>query len=130
MDIQRAMKVQDKFLNLPDEAKKYVNDLVNEAKQNRKSTVLKDFYNKTIKNGKMDLLLSNIQKPIKKRNWLDQFKFNIATSMFLIVTGISIPKCLRENHDLFMLSVAIASNFFVEGSYDERYRNSCGFLAR
>ena len=121
MDIQRAMKVQDKFLNLPDEAKKYVNDLVNEARQNPKSTVLKNFYNKTIKNGKMDLLLSNIQNPIKKRNWLDQLKFNITTSMFLIVTGISIPKCLRENHDLFMLVVAIASNFLVEGSYDERY---------
>jgi hypothetical protein len=121
MDIQRAMRVQDKFLNLPDEAKKYVNDLVNEARQNPKSTVLKNFYDKTIKNGKMDLLLSNIQNPIKKRNWLDQFKFNIATSMFLIATGISIPKCLRKNHNLFMLSVAIASNFLVESSYDERY---------
>ena len=121
MDIQRAMKVQDKFLNLPDEAKKYVNNLVNEAKQSPKSTVLKNFYDKTIKNGKMDLLLLNIQNPIKKRNWLDRLKFNIATSMFLIVTGISIPKCLQENHDLFMLSVAIASNFLVEGSYYERY---------
>jgi hypothetical protein len=122
MDIQRAMKVQDKFFNLPDEAKKYVNDLVNEARQNPKSTVLKNFYDKTIKNGKMDLLLSNIQNPIKKRNWLDQLKFNIAASMFLIVTGISIPKCLRKNHNLFMLSVAIASNFLVEGSSDERYK--------
>jgi hypothetical protein len=121
MDIQRTMKVQDKFFNLPDEAKKYVNDLVNEARQNPKSTVLKNFYDKTIKNGKMDLVLSNIQNPIKKRNWLDQLKFNIATNMFLIVTGISIPKCLRENHDLFMLVVAIASNFLVEGSYYERY---------
>ena len=121
MDIQRTMKVQDKFFNLPDEAKKYVNDLVNEARQNPKSTVLKNFYDKTIKNGKMDLLLSNIQNPTKKRNWLDQLKFNIATSMFLIVTGISIPKCLQKNHNLFMLSVAIASNFLVEGSYDERY---------
>jgi hypothetical protein len=121
MDIQRAMKVQDKFFNLPDEAKKYVNDLVNEARQNPKSTVLKNFYDKTIKNGKMDLVLSNIQNPIKKRNWLDQLKFNIATNMFLIVTGISIPKCLSENHDLFMLVVAIASNFLVEGSYYERY---------
>jgi hypothetical protein len=121
MNIQRAMRAQDKFLNLPDEAKKYVNDLVNEAKQNPKSTVLKNFYDKTIKNGKMDLLLSNIQNPIKKRNWLDQLKFNIATSMFLIVTGISIPKCLRGTHELFMLVVAIASNFLVEGSYYERY---------
>jgi hypothetical protein len=122
MDIQRAMRAQDRFLNLPDEAKKYVNNLVNEAKQNPKSTVLKNFYDKTIKNGKMDLLLLNIQNPIKKRNWLDRLKFNIATSMFLIVTGISIPKCLQENHDLFMLSVAIASNFLVEGSYNKRYK--------
>lgn len=122
MDIQRAMRAQDRFLNLPDEAKKYVNNLVNEAKQSPKSTVLKNFYDKTIKNGKMDLLLLNIQNPIKKRNWLDRLKFNIATSMFLIVTGISIPKCLQENHDLFMLSVAIASNFLVEGSYNKRYK--------
>jgi hypothetical protein len=126
MDIRRAIQVRKQYDGLPIEAKQYVNDLVNETKQNPKSKYLEIFYKKSNKDNIIDRLLE-LKYNNANDNKIDQisfvaFKFWLFGCRFL--TSVSIPKQLKKNANLFMLSIAIASNFVVEGDYKEIYGTS------
>lgn len=123
MDIQRAMLVRKQYDSLPIEAKQYVNDLVNEAKQNPKSKYLEIFYKAAIKDNVMDTFvqLKYNDANSAKKDWILFVAFKFWLFVVTFLTGVSIPKQLKKNANLFMLSIAIASNFVVEGDYKEIY---------
>ena len=130
MDIQRAMLVRKQYDSLPIEAKQYVDALVLEAKQNPKSKILEIFYKAAIKHNTMDTFLELRYNNTNdtKRRWISfvTFKIWLFAGRFItsVSTGVSIPNQLKKNANLFMLSMAVASNFVVEGDYKERYGTS------
>jgi hypothetical protein len=126
MDIQRAMQVQKQYDSLPTEAKQYVDALVLEAKQNPKSKYLEQFYEASIKDSVMDtfvqLKYNNVNEANDvKKDWISFVAFKAWLFVVTFLTGVSTPKQLKKDANLFMLSIAIASNFVVEGDYKERY---------
>ena len=127
MDIRRGMLVRKQYNRLPIEAKQYVDALVLEAKQNPKSKILEIFYKAAIKHNAMDTFVQlkyNDANDTKER-WISSvtFKFWLFAGRFItgVSTGVSIPNQLKKNANLFMLSMAVASNFVVEGDYKEIY---------
>ena len=122
MDIRRAMLVRKQYDNLPIEIKQYVDALVSEAKSNPKSDYLKLFYKSAIKNNVIDYLL------IGNYNWNHSIARKLTFWLWLFLafckTDVFIPKQLKRDSNLFFLSLAIASNFVVEGDYKERYGTS------
>jgi hypothetical protein len=129
MDIQRAMQVQKQYDSLPTEAKQYVDALVLEAKQNPKSKYLEYFYKDAIKDNVMDTYIqlkysdANEANDVKK-DWISSVAFKAWLFVVTFLTGVSTPKQLKKDANLFMLSIAIASNFVVEGDYKEIYGTS------
>jgi hypothetical protein len=126
MDIQRAMRVRKQYDRLPIEAKQYVDALVLE---NPKSKYLEQFYKAAIKDNVMDTYVqlkyndANNANDVKK-DWISFVAFKIWLFAGRFLTGVSIPKQLKKNPNLFMLSITIASNFVVEGDYKEIYGTS------
>ena len=114
MDIQRAMRVRKQYNSLPTEAKQYVDALV---KQNPKLDYLELFYKSAIKGNIMDCLV------LGNYNWNQSItkKITFWVWLFLVFckTDVPVPKQLKKNANLFMLSITIASNFVVEGDYKE-----------
>jgi hypothetical protein len=126
MDIQRAILVRNQYDRLSIEAKQYVDALVLEAKQNPKSKYLEHFYRAAIKDNVMDTYIqlkysdANEANDVKK-DWISFVAFKAWLFIVTFLTGVSTPKQLKKDANLFMLSIAIASNFVVEGDYKERY---------
>ena len=126
MDIQRAILVRNQYDRLSIEAKQYVDALVLEAKQNPKSKYLEHFYRAAIKDNVMDTYIqlkysdANEANDVKK-DWISFVAFKAWLFVVTFLTGVSTPKQLKKDANLFMLSIAIASNFVVEGDYKERY---------
>ena len=122
MDIRRAILVRKQYDRLPIEAKQYVDALVLEVKQNPKLDYLELFYKSAIKGDIMDCLF------VDNYDWNQSItkKITFWVWLFLVFckTNVFIPKQLKTDANLFMLSIAIASNFVVEGDYRERYGTS------
>ncbi|BBG58088.1 hypothetical protein MaMVDC_30 [uncultured phage] len=119
MDIRRAMLVRKQYDRLPIEAKQYVDALVLEVKQNHKLDYLELFYKSAIKGNIMDCLL------LDNYDWNQSIARKITFWVWLFLafckTDVFIPKQLKTDANLFMLSMAVASNFVVEGDYKEIY---------
>jgi hypothetical protein len=126
MDIRRAILVREQYDSLPIEAKQYVDALVLEAKQNPKSKYLEHFYRDAIKSNVMDtyIQLKYNDANDAKKDWISFVAFKIWLFGGRFLTGVSIPKQLKTNANLFMKAIAIASNFVVEGDYKEIYGTS------
>ena len=129
MDIQRAILVRKQYDSLPTEAKQYVDALVNEAKQNPKSKYLEQFYKDAIKGSVMDTYVQLKYNDVNdandvKKDWISFVAFKAWLFFATFLTGVSTPKQLKKNSNLFMLSITIASNFVVEGDYKEIYGTS------
>jgi hypothetical protein len=126
MDIRRAILVREQYNSLPIEAKQYVDALVLEAKQNPKSKYLEHFYKAAIKDNVMDTYIQLKYNDVNDDNdvkidWISFVAFKAWLLIVTFLTGVSTPKELKKDANLFMLSIAIASNFVVEGDYKERY---------
>ncbi|MCA2626002.1 MAG: hypothetical protein IM507_22795 [Microcystis sp. M20BS1] len=126
MDIQRAILVREQYNSLPIEAKQYVDALVLEAKQNPKSKYLEHFYRDAIKSNVMDTYIQLKYNDVNDDNdvkidWISFVAFKAWLLIVTFLTGVSTSKELKKDANLFMLSIAIASNFVVEGDYKERY---------
>ncbi len=59
-----------------------------------------------------------------KKDWILFVAFKAWLFVVTFLTGVSTPKQLKKDANLFMLSIAVASNFVVEGDYKERYGTS------
>jgi hypothetical protein len=59
-----------------------------------------------------------------KKDWISSVAFKAWLFVVTFLTGVSTPKQLKKDANLFMLSIAIASNFVVEGDYKEIYGTS------
>lgn len=105
---------------LPREAKHYVNRLVNKASKNTfVSKMLKGFYDSAIKIGDIEHLLSGafIEAVLnKKAGCFWYLKTKILLVVFSLLTGVAIPRLLKQNYCLFLQSLVIAS-YFVEEDY-------------
>ena len=126
MDIRRAILVREQYNSLPIEAKQYVDALVLEAKQNPKSKYLEHFYRDAIKSNVIDTYIQLKYNDVNDDNdvkidWISFVAFKAWLFVVTFLTGVSTPKQLKKDANLFMLSIAIASNFVVEGDYKERY---------
>jgi hypothetical protein len=122
MDIRRAILVREQYNSLPIEAKQYVDALV----QNPKSKYLEHFYKAAIKDNVMDTYIQLKYNDVNDDNdvkidWISFVAFKAWLLIVTFLTGVSTPKELKKDANLFMLSIAIASNFVVEGDYKERY---------
>jgi hypothetical protein len=129
MDIRRAILVREQYNSLPIEAKQYVDALVLEAKQNPKSKYLEHFYKAAIKDNVMDTYIQLKYNDVNDDNdvkidWISFVAFKAWLLIATFLTGVSTPKRLKKDANLFMLSIAIASNFVVEGDYKEIYGTS------
>jgi hypothetical protein len=126
MDIQRAILVRKQYDSLPIEAKQYVDALVLEAKQNPKSKYLEIFYKNSTRDNVIDTFLELKYNNANdtKIDWISFVAFKIWLFAGRFLTGVFIPKQLKKNANLFMLSITIASSFVVEGNYKERYGTS------
>ena len=128
MNIQRAMQVRKQYDSLPTKAKQYVDALVLEAEQNPKSKYLEHFYKAAVKDNVMDTYVQlkyndDNDANDAKKHWISFVAFKAWLFVVTFLTGVSTPKQLKTDANLFMLSIAIASNFVVEGDY-ERYGTS------
>jgi hypothetical protein len=126
MDIRRAILVREQYNSLPIEAKQYVDALVLEAKQNPKSKYLEHFYRDAIKSNVIDTYIQLKYNDVNDDNdvkidWISFVAFKAWLLIVTFLTGVSTPKELKKDANLFMLSITIASNFVVEGDYKERY---------
>jgi hypothetical protein len=125
MDIRRAILVREQCNSLPIEAKQYVDALV----QNPKSKYLEHFYKAAIKDNVMDTYIQLKYNDVNDDNdvkidWISFVAFKAWLLIATFLTGVSTPKRLKKDANLFMLSIAIASNFVVEGDYKEIYGTS------
>ncbi len=125
MDIQRAILVRKQYNSLPIEAKQYVDALV----QNPKSKYLEHFYKAAIKDNVMDTYIQLKYNDVNDDNdvkidWISFVAFKAWLLIATFLTGVSTPKRLKKDANLFMLSIAIASSFVVEGEYKEIYGTS------
>jgi hypothetical protein len=125
MDIRRAILVREQYNSLPIEAKQYVDALV----QNPKSKYLEHFYKAAIKDNVMDTYIQLKYNDVNDDNdvkidWISFVAFKAWLLIATFLTGVSTPKWLKKDANLFMLSIAIASNFVVEGDYIEIYGTS------
>jgi hypothetical protein len=125
MDIRRAILVREQYNSLPIEAKQYVDALV----QNPKSKYLEHFYKAAIKDNVMDTYIQLKYNDVNDDNnvkidWISFVAFKAWLLIATFLTGVSTPKRLKKDANLFMLSIAIASNFVVEGDYKEIYGTS------
>jgi hypothetical protein len=125
VDIQRAILVRKQYNSLPIEAKQYVDALV----QNPKSKYLEHFYKAAIKDNVMDTYIQLKYNDVNDDNdvkidWISFVAFKAWLLIATFLTGVSTPKRLKKDANLFMLSIAIASSFVVEGEYKEIYGTS------
>ena len=105
--------------NLPNEAKHYVNRLVNKAsKKPFVLKILKGFHDSVIKTDDIECLFIDADQG-RKVGCLWYLKTNIFLLVFSLLTGVVIPGLLRENYCLFLQSVFIASSYSVKSDTDK-----------
>ena len=107
--------IDSSYDKLPSEAKHYVNRLATKASKNPfVSTVLEGFYNGAIEAGDIDVLLSSAFIDADQNRKVGCFWY-LKTRIFLFIysqlTGVVIPKLIKENYFLFLRSLFIASYF-------------------
>lgn len=104
---------------LPKEAQHYVNRLVTRASEKPSvSKLLKEIHDGAIKADDIDVLLSSAfidADPFREIGCFRIFLFWYLKTLCLLLTGVAIPKLLKENYSLFLQSVVIASYFVEEG---------------
>ena len=100
---------------LPSEAKHYVNRLVTKtSKKPFVLSILKGFHNSAIKSNDVNVLLSGAfidSDPFKRAGCFWYLKIKIFLFLFSLLTGVAIPKVLKQNYCLFLQSLVIASYF-------------------
>ena len=117
--------IDSSYDELPREAKHYVNRLVNRAsKKPFVSTVLKGFYNGAIEAGDIDVLLSSAfidadPFPFREIGCFWYLKTRIFLFLSSLLTGVVVPRLLKENYGLFIQSLIIASYLAEEGYVNE-----------
>jgi len=108
---------------LPKEAKHYVNRLATRAsKKPFVSTVLKGFYDGAIETGGIDVLLSGAfidADLFREGGCFWYLKTRIFLFLYSLLTGVVIPRILKENYCLLLQSLVIASYFVEEGYVNE-----------
>ena len=112
--------INSSYDELPEEAQHYVNRLATKASKNPfVSTVLEGFYNGAIEAGDIDVLLSGAfidADLFREGGCFWYLKTRIFLFLCSLLTGVVIPRPLKENYCLFLQSLVIAS-YFVEESY-------------
>ena len=117
--------IDSSYDELPSVAKHYVNRLVNKASKSPfVSAVLKGFYDSAIKADDNDIecLLSGAfidSDPFEKAGCFWYLKIKIFLFIYSLLTGVTIPKLLKENFCLFLRSVVIVSYLVKEGYVNE-----------
>ena len=107
---------------LPREAKHYVNRLVKVSKKPFVLSILKGFHSSAIKSNNVDVLLSGAfidSDPFEKAGCFWYLKIKIFLFIYSLLTGVTIPKLLKENFCLFLQSLVIASYLAKEGYVNE-----------
>jgi hypothetical protein len=106
---------------LPTEARRYIKHLI-KTKKPFVSTILKDFHDIAIKTDDIDVLLSGAfidADSDRKVGCFWRFKIAIFQFIFSILTGVAIPRLLKENYCLFLQSLVIASSYSVKSGDDK-----------
>lgn len=117
--------IDSSYDKLPSEAKHYVNRLVTKAsKKPFVSAVLKGFYDAATKadDDDINVLLSGAfidSDPFEKVGCFWYLKIKMFLFLYSLLTGVAIPKLLKENYSLFLQSLVIASYFVEEGYVNE-----------
>lgn len=114
MDTYRIL-INLSYDELPNEAKHYVNRLVTKvSKKPFVLSMLKGFHNSAIKSNDVNVLLSGAfidSDPFKRAGCFWYLKIKIFLFLFSLLTGVAIPKVLKQNYCLFLQSLVIASYF-------------------
>ena len=114
MDIYRIL-INLSYDELPNEAKHYVNRLATKvSKKPFVLSMLKGFHNSAIKSNDVNVLLSGAfidSDPFKRAGCFWYLKIKIFLFLFSLLTGVAIPKVLKQNYCLFLQSLVIASYF-------------------
>ena len=107
--------IDSSYDELPKEAKHYVNRLVTKvSKKPFVLSILKGFHNSAIKSNNVNVLLSGAfidSDPFKRAGCFWYLKIKIFLFLFSLLTGVAIPKVLKQNYCLFLQSLVIASYF-------------------
>ena len=115
--------INSSYDELPKEAKQYVNRLVTKvSKKPFVLSILKGFHGSAIKSNDVDVLLSGAfidSDPFKRAGCFWYLKIKIFLFVFSLLTGVTIPKLLKENFCLFLRSVVIVSYLVKEGYVNE-----------
>jgi hypothetical protein len=108
---------------LPTKAKQYVDRLVfKTSKKPFASKILKGLHDTAIKSDDIDVLLSSAfidADSDREVRCFWRFKVAIFQFIFSILTGVAIPKLLKENYCLFLQSLVIASSYSVRSDDDK-----------
>jgi hypothetical protein len=113
------------YAELPTEAKQYVDCLVLKTSKNPfTSKLLEGVYESVIKADDNDIecLLSGAfinADSNRKVGCFWYLKIKIFQFIFSILTGVAIPKLLKENYCLFLHSLVIASSYSVKSDDDK-----------
>jgi hypothetical protein len=113
------------YAELPTEAKQYVDRLVLKTSKNPfTSKLLEGVYESVIKADDNDIecLLSSAFIDADSNRKVGCFwylKIKIFQFIFSILTGVAIPKLLKENYCLFLHSLVIASSYSVKSDDDK-----------
>ena len=84
--------------------------------------MLKGFYNGAIEAGDIDVLLSSAfidADPFREVGCFWYLKTRIFLFLCSLLTGVAIPRLLKQNYCLFLQSLVIASYFVEEGYVNE-----------
>ena len=115
--------INSSYEELPKEAKQYVNRLVTRAsKKPFASKILKGFYDSAIEAGDIDVLLSSAfidADLFREGGCFWYLKTRIFLFLYSLLTGVVIPRILKENYCLLLQSLVIASYFVEEGYVNE-----------
>jgi hypothetical protein len=111
------------YAELPNEAKQYVDRLV-EQKKPFASKILEGVYENVIKADDNDIecLLSGAfidADSDRKVGCFWRFKTAIFQFIFSILTGVAIPNLFKKNYCLFLQSLVIASSYSVKSDDDK-----------
>ena len=127
MDTQTYQILIDlSYDELPREAKHYVNRLVTKASKNPfVLEMAKGFYDSAIKIGDIEHLLNSafiealLNKESKRVGCFWYLKTKILLVVFSLLTGVAIPKLLKQNYCFLLQSLVIASYLVKEGYVNE-----------
>ena len=118
--------IDSSYDELPREATHYVNRLVTKASKNPfVLEMVKGFYDSAIKIYDIEHLLNSafieavLNKESKRAGCFWYLKTKILLVVFSLLTGVAIPKLLKQNYCLFLQSLFIATYLVKEGYVNE-----------